>query len=246
MIPHDKQENPSPAFPQPAMLLPAGEVHVWRAVLDRSQASSFEPLLSPDELSRAGRYRSRINSDFCKVSRGLLRTMIGAYLAIPPAEVGFDSGPRGKPILARGGTAPDLRFNVSHSGAMAIYAFSIEADVGIDLELIDPKIDAAGLALQLFSSPTLNRLRELPAEQQRVAFFRLWTRFEALAKAAGIGLELLNKNVEIDSDQIEIAGPEPSAPATRWIISDLEIAHGYKAALASPAPAQSIILRDWS
>ena len=58
----------------------------------------------------------------------------GAVLGVRPASVELVHGAHGKPALVRHCAAPDLRFNVSHSEDVAVYAFSPGREIGIDVE----------------------------------------------------------------------------------------------------------------
>src|SRR2546427_294503 len=63
-------------------------------------------------------------------ARGTLREVLGRALACAPAEVQFRYAKHGKPQVA-GST---LRFNISHSGALAVIALA-RFEVGVDVEL---------------------------------------------------------------------------------------------------------------
>ena len=68
--------------------------------------------------------------------RALLRDLLAGYLGQPPGSIRFAYNEWGKPALAAGFAARDLRFNLSHSQGLAMYAFVLERDVGVDLEMI--------------------------------------------------------------------------------------------------------------
>src|SRR5207253_323259 len=117
--------------------------------------------LAPDEQARAARfYRPEFGRRFA-VARGVLRTLLARYAGAEPAAVRFAYGPQGKPALAEpGGTS--LRFNVSHSGELAYYAFAWGREVGIDVERIRPLSDDLRLAERFFSPAETAALLALP------------------------------------------------------------------------------------
>ena len=86
----------------------------------------------------------------------------------------------GKPALA---DRPDIHFNLSHSGSLAVCAVS-EYPVGVDVE----KLRSAdrGVALRCFQ-PREQAWMERSADKGR-AFTRLWTRKESYMKLLGVGL----------------------------------------------------------
>jgi 4'-phosphopantetheinyl transferase len=92
-------------------------------------------------------------------ARWALRRVLGRYLDRDPAGIELSLGERGKPMLAERGTS--LRFNLSHSGDLAMIAIGEGREVGVDVQLIGPR----------------------PAR-----FYVEWTRREAVAKCHGVGL----------------------------------------------------------
>lgn len=140
-----------------------GEIHVWRAKLDSAPASSTDHLLATERARGARILRPEARRRRL-ASRWALRAVLGRYLETEPAEVELRLGPRGKPALA--GEGASLRFNLSHSGGLALIALAWEREVGIDVERIDRR-----------------RERRRPAE-----FYTEWTRREAVAKCLGVGL----------------------------------------------------------
>ena len=89
-----------------------------------------------------------------------------------------------------GFTATDLRFNLSHSQDLAMYAFTLERDVGVDIEMIRAEVANERVAENFFSRREVETLRALPREHQAEAFFNCWTRKEAYVKARGQGLSI--------------------------------------------------------
>ena len=99
-----------------------------------------------------------------------------------------------------------IRFNVSHSHGIALYAVTRGREVGIDLERIRSDLAVAEIAERFFSRREIAMLRTLPIEAQRQAFFRCWTRKEAYIKARGEGLSL-----PLDQFDVSLAPGEPAA-----------------------------------
>src|SRR5439155_16082372 len=99
----------------------------------------------------------------------------------------FRYGEHGKPDLAAAERLP-LRFNVAHSGELVLVAVTRDRAIGVDLELRRDSVEWGPIAAEFFSPREQEALRELPADQQRDAFFQFWTRKEAFVKAQGKGL----------------------------------------------------------
>jgi 4'-phosphopantetheinyl transferase len=219
-------------------MLDCHEVHVWRATLDQSppKIQGFLHTLAPDEQARASRFYFAKDREHFIVARGVLRAVLGCYLHRAPEELTFCYGDHGKPGVAQQSDADAIRFNVSHSHGLALYAVTRGRHVGIDIEHIRFDLAVAEIAERFFSRREVAMLLALPTEVQRQAFFRCWTRKEAYIKALGEGLSL-----PLDQFDLPPAAGEPDtafgaqrdpSDATRWSLQELAPASGYAASLA--------------
>jgi 4'-phosphopantetheinyl transferase len=226
------------------------EVHVWRASLeaDGKVLETYEAFLSPDEHERAGRFVFQKHRVRFIVARAVLRMLLGRYLDREPDRIGFVYGPEGKPALADGGAS--VRFNLSHSEALALYAFTRLREVGIDLEWINPRVAFEDLAERFFTPGEVSSLRALPDHAREPAFFACWTRKEAYMKAIGKGLSLPTQDFEVT-----LAPGEPAAlistrhdpgQATRWSLIELDAGPGFAAAVAVEGRGWSLQRWQWS
>jgi 4'-phosphopantetheinyl transferase len=213
-------------------------VHVWRAALDvpESQVRSLWYILTADECQRAERYVFAKDRTHFVVARGLLRVLLGRYLRQDPPQLRFIYGPHGKPALATDTGGGALRFNVSHSHGLALYAITRGREVGVDVERIRPEVAQEKIAERFFSPREVTLLRALPAPLQATAFFACWTRKEAYIKATGEGLTL-----SLGQFDVSLVPGEPAAllrtawdpqEAARWVLQDLAPALDYRAAVA--------------
>lgn len=151
----------------------------------------------------------------------LLRQGLAAH-GIDEQEAVIAYGENGKPYLPY---YPDIHFNLSHSGGMAVAVFADTA-VGCDVE----RIEAADLPLarQFFSEGEYRYLAGFPAGQQRdAAFYRLWTLKESFVKTIGAGLALPLDAFEIvimagesggKHEQIEVR--QNVDPAARYLFGE--------------------------
>src|SRR3954465_16020041 len=96
-------------------------------------------VLAADELLRAGRMRAEEQRRRAIVTRAVLRQLLARETGRKPEELVFAAGPHGKPRLDDTGAGG--RFNMSHSGGRALIAIGRDAEVGVDLEEIRPRID---------------------------------------------------------------------------------------------------------
>jgi 4'-phosphopantetheinyl transferase len=225
--------NPCVCWPEPPAQwsLANGEVHVWAAPLRAAteKLKSLGSLLAADEAARAARYRFDRDRERFVVGRGLLRTILGGYLGLSPAELRFTYNPNGKPLL------PDLEFNLSHCEELALVAVSRGSRVGVDLERVRVLKDAAELVARFFSPAEHAAYEKLPPADQPQAFFNLWTRKEAWLKATGDGIGHLLNQVEVSFCPGESARfvrlPDNANELDRWRLHELTPAVGFAAAL---------------
>ncbi|MEK6278991.1 MAG: 4'-phosphopantetheinyl transferase superfamily protein [Acidobacteriota bacterium] len=232
------QTNPSqPLLAKPnQFLLGKTGVHIWRVSLEQpaENVERFRELLSRDEQGRADRFRFEIDRTHFVVARGCLRTLLAQYLKTVPQEIKFSYSDYGKPQLADLET--NLRFNLSHSGGLALYAFTRIGEVGVDIERIRPDFADEKIARRFFSVSEVACLARLPAQARVEAFFNCWTRKEAFIKAKGMGLSL-----PLDQFDVTLEPSKPAAllrtkwgedEAASWSIEAIEVGQGYVAAVA--------------
>ena len=126
----------------------------------------------------------------------LVRHVLGPLVGVSPEALAFETTANGKPRLvlpghaAVGGHLAALDFNLSHSENVLVLAVALERQVGVDIEVVQPGVDVLAVAEAQFTAEELAWLRALPPEQQRPAFYRLWTRREAISKVSGQGIAL--------------------------------------------------------
>lgn len=235
--------------------LGAGEVHVWRAALDAPPrvVEALAGTLGADEQSRARRFRSAVDRRRFTVARGLLRTIVGAYLDLAPPMVRFAYGAHGKPRLASplGGDRPwpDLAFNVSHAGGLVLVAIAEGRQVGVDLEPIPAAVAIDALARRCLSCHEVAMLASLDDARRTPAFYRAWTRKEAYLKARGVGLAVPLGAFDVSLLPGEAArlltSREDPGEVSRWTLVHLPLEPDYAAALAVEGRRATVRLWQW-
>lgn len=82
-------------------------------------------------------------------------------------------------------------FNLSRRDGWAAFILGHDATpVGIDLEVMRPVDHADELAQEHFTRAEIDEWQAVPPDERSRAFLRVWTRKEAVMKAAGLGLWL--------------------------------------------------------
>ncbi len=229
---------PETAIWQPApvtLTLKPGEIHIWHAQMSAhfEEILSFTQVLAPDEQMRAARFKFPIHQQRYVIARGILRQLLARYLKCPPQEIDFHYTQYGKPLLASPISNPRLYFNISHSENIALYAFSLTADLGVDIENIRADIEAENIAERFFATEEVQMLKHLTAEQKIAAFFAIWTKKEAFIKAIGQGLtfSLQDFVVNLAHDSKSLVSIS-KGHAQDWSLLTLVPEPGYIAAIA--------------
>jgi 4'-phosphopantetheinyl transferase len=216
--------------PPPSLSLSDEEVHVWRVRVEQEPDvhDAYLLTLDQDERVRASRFHFDEHRRHFVVARGFLRRLLARYLDTTPEDVSFAYGTNGKPMLGPEQGAGSIRFNASHSGEWAVYAFARDREVGVDVECVKDDIATEGIAERFFSAGEVETLNGLPKEEQAAAFFRCWTRKEAYIKAIGDGL-----SHPLDTFDVTLRPGEPAAllNVAGWSMFDLDVASGYAAAI---------------
>lgn len=225
-------------------------LHIWRASLDVApeQVARLWHTLVPDERRRAERLRFEVLRQRFIAAHGMLRDVLGRYVQLSPESVRFAVRPGGKPELASGESA-SWRFNLSHSGAMALVAVAWRREVGVDIEQLRPMKGPLDIAERFFAPGEVAALRAMPPEQINAAFFRCWTRKEAYVKALGKGLSLGLEKFEVSIDPQQPAALRhvvdmPDEPR-RWWMLHLDLGPDYLGACVCEGQPRCVQLWNW-
>lgn len=162
-------------------------------------------LLSCEERRRASKFVLDRDRRRFVVARARLRELLAQRLDLSPAAIELEYGAGGKPRLAQRVGDPDLRFNVSHCGDVAAFAFTMGREVGIDVEAMRVLPDADAIAAWAFSRRENDAYRALASRERPLGFFNCWTRKEAFVKALGDGLRF-----PLDRFDVSLAPGEPA------------------------------------
>lgn len=200
--------------------------------------------LSSEEQQRADRFRFEKHQTAFIIARGLLRILLGTYLDVEPVAIQFCYGSNGKPSVP---DAPDLHFNISHSGEMVLYGFRQDRRIGVDVEHIRVVSNMEGIARRFFSAEEYRDLLTVPRGHRRKAFFDCWTRKEAFVKAVGDGLSysLDRFRVALRPDQRAELISIDNRPGSEagWSLYDIAPSESYAAAVILEDPPGDLQVR---
>jgi 4'-phosphopantetheinyl transferase len=163
------------------------EVHLWMVKLHQSSiriGACFD-ILNDAEKNQAKKFVFEKDRNRFAVSHATLRLILGQYLDKSPTALEFTTGPKGKPAL-RGDSV--LRFNLSHSDHLILYAFSVGRELGVDVEMQRGDRASQEIVRSYFSVKEQAEWNTLGCDLQQTGFYLGWTRKEAYLKARGDGL----------------------------------------------------------
>jgi 4'-phosphopantetheinyl transferase len=194
--------------------------------------------LSVEERGRALKYRFQKDRHRFILSRCFLRSVLSFYLGQEPQDIAIEAGPAGKPRL-KGKPQSGLRFNLAHSGDVAVVAVAVSREVGIDVELIRDPVPEPDAIRTYCSRRELAEIDALAGRDLAAAYYRIWTRKEALLKATGEGLGGLSPDLDVCSGGLQ------RRHGKTWHLYDLGLMAGYAAAIAVEGPACPIKTKLW-
>ena len=203
------------------------ETHVWSVLVSEELLAQLPAVLDENDEERARRLVFPEHRVHFRCVRTVLRLLLATYLATEPDHVRLVYGPHGKPGV------DGLRFNISHSGELAVLAFTLLPAVGIDVEELREIPSAITIARHYFSGAEQRALATLP-ERGSASFLRCWTRKEAFVKALGPGLaiDLTSFDVSLDADRAQLLDlRDASSSAADWQLHNLSLPQGFVGSL---------------
>lgn len=184
-------------------------------------AALAERWLSDDERrraeGRAPRGRAGHVAGRIAAKQAITRLVAGTGLPAPdPTAIEVHPDEHGRPVVAvRGSRLPAFGVSISHAAAVAVaVAAPVDAaDVGIDVEPVEPRSHRFE---RLVLTAAEQLLPPIPGDDRDTWLTRLWAAKEAAAKAGGLGLQGRPKAFEVTDragGTIHVAG--------RWVDTEV-------------------------
>jgi 4'-phosphopantetheinyl transferase len=215
----------------------------WAAPLAPEGATALVGLLDAHERARLTRLRRPADRARYLAAHALARLVVSALVGngsgATAAGLTFDRTCRcgaahGKPVLPGG-----PGFSLSHSGQLVGVAVRPDGAVGLDVEQMREVADLVALAAHV-QSPAETARADAPGPS---AFFRAWTRKEALVKATGRGLATPMTGITLATAGAAVeAWTGDGAPSGPMWLRDLTPASQHMAAVAGPGERAPLIL----
>jgi 4'-phosphopantetheinyl transferase len=246
--------QPEPASWAPAADPPAlrpGEVHLWRTQLDlpAEQLPALESVLSDSERARALRFLFDRDRRRFVAAHAALRSILGRCTATDARAIEFSYSALGKPDLAGALERIGIRFNLSHSAALALIAVTRERAVGVDVEYLGREVSHEAIAERFFSERERRDLTSFAPALRKRAFLDCWTRKEAFIKASGEGLfrglTTFDVSLEPGEGPRQLIVRNDPEDAARWKLHALDPAPGFTGAVVVDGELTRLTRFQW-
>jgi 4'-phosphopantetheinyl transferase len=148
---------------------------------DESEAESH---LSQEEITKSNQFRFAKDRRRYIYFHSVFRIILSEYCCMRPKDLKFSYNEFRKPSLE----IKDFYFSFAHSNDLAICALASGYSVGVDIELLQEKIDVNSIANLFFSEEEKRILASTQNKNKFVDFYSMWTGKEAYGKAIGCGI----------------------------------------------------------
>jgi 4'-phosphopantetheinyl transferase len=179
--------------------------------------------MNPEEQARARRFVRAQDQHSFTAAHGGLRLLLAAMLGAPPRSFAFAANAYGKPQLEPG---RGISFNMSHSGGIVLIAFARDVPIGVDVEALRPVPERPNIVARYFHPGEAADFATLPDAAAEGAFFRCWSRKEAVVKALGLGMSFDLHRYRVtclpDAPPALLTLEGEAAPDQSWSLRDLD------------------------
>jgi 4'-phosphopantetheinyl transferase len=183
------------------------------------------------ELARAMRFGDAVEAVRFLASHAILRAVLASALGVAQSRLALTADKNGKPRLA----GDPILFNMARSGAVLLIGLSDAREIGVDVELVRDVPLRADLARSHLSRREHAALQAEGSPRLSETFLQVWTRKEACVKAAGLGLAMPLRNVDVGlAADLASRVVEFRSGHTRWAmrVASLPMPRGVVAAAA--------------
>ena len=174
-----------------------GEIIILVFEIDSTQEkwSDYDTILSKNEKNKAHEFQhpdDRLSFAKC---RSILRSTLSKWLNCDPNEINIIHRENGKPYLEH---SKVIEFNITHTKGLAAIAFSIDSEIGIDVENLNREINLDQVAKKVFTKSEQSLIDSNNQKDKKKMFYRLWTSKESYLKATGLGLRVDPRKISVD------------------------------------------------
>lgn len=173
-------------------------------------------------------------------TRGVLRTLLAIQTGMAPEALEI-SRDEAKPYLLN---VESIHFNVSRSADIIAVAIG-SVPLGVDIEVVDGAANNEDVIDTLFHCNEKQHIDAFSGAARTSAFYEVWTRKEAFAKAVGLGMALDFAGFSVVPEEGEVQVDAPSVSDETWHARSVEAKPECRLAVASPLKNPLVKVVDW-
>lgn len=191
--------------------------HIWSVRYSDLSAdySGLSVFLSKTEHEESSRFLNPDDTRKYILRHGMVRYILGNYAGIEPELLPLVTGLNGKPGLDPRSDFHELSFSLSHTDQTVSMVVIKNYRIGIDITKPDPLYPSDEISGYLFTPLEKKVMRETEPAQRYQVFFHIWALKEAIVKATGDGIRMMNT-----TDITPVIAVSPDASLHRLNISD--------------------------
>jgi len=155
---------------------------------NRSEIKTDRDILNAYEASRLDKYHFPQDRSRFFFGRLIVRSVLAGVLGCHPRDVPLKVE-SGRPFLDPGLNL-DLHFSISHAANAVLVSFRRDFETGIDIERQRTFENINDVARRVMTDREHEQYRALQGADAVSAFYRLWTRKEAVLKLMGTGFSV--------------------------------------------------------
>jgi 4'-phosphopantetheinyl transferase len=171
------------------------QLHIWSARY--SDLNRYYPgladVISAQEATRAAGFKKTRDAQNFILRHGMVRAVLGQYVQKDPKAIRFVHAVSGKPDLDPEEDIHDIHFSLSHTDEMVCLGISRKRRIGLDIVRDDSRYPFFATARYLFTPGECQWINRTNSHEQHVRFFRIWSLKEALLKATGCGVGMMQE-----------------------------------------------------
>ncbi|KAB8031077.1 4'-phosphopantetheinyl transferase family protein [Fluviispira multicolorata] len=233
------------------IFLKKSDIHLWRVRLSQEERllQNLTKFLTYEEVEKANKFYKNIDKIRYIFARSILKLLISNYLSLDAKNIHFSYSKYFKPFLAINKNLLNLKFNMTHAGNWISYAFTLEDEIGIDIEEYKNDFDMTGSAKLVFSPEEFCLWQELPENEKCASFFHIWSCKEAIMKAIGLGFHYPPEKITVSINPFIpcsfIEDKNCNHNLSDWTLEKFNIDNNYSAAFAIKKKNINLSLFEW-
>lgn len=196
---------------------------------------SLLPFLSKKRVDKIKDYCSKLDQIRSILGESLLRYLLWNEYLIPSANIQFQYNRYGKPSLIE---YENIYFSISHSGEWILCAVS-DTPIGIDIEGGQHE-SIILIAKRFFTEQEYSYIIKQTLDNQKNAFYKLWTLKESYVKCIGRGLSIPLNSFYFEWGNEYIRMYEDGVPNDNYIFQSMHISDEYQVSVCSYRNKSSI------